>query len=265
MISPDFTVSLMRGFCQDWLNRADPAACNAIMTDEYEVHIGGIVLPGLSSYVPATMGQLEDFAGLTITVHELFTNGSEIALRFTEHGASLRAGGNQAAWRGIALFWTDESRLIRNSTEEDYASRRRQLTGAAPDEIESPAVAPWSTMPVAASATAEQQVRDWLTGGGIANSPAGNLVFDEGSDDAHILDVDSVVILDLISAGPLVGFRIAEAGRYRDGLGLAESSIGSPATLSSMGMVELQPDGQITGHLIRDRAGLRRALTHAAR
>jgi hypothetical protein len=149
MTTPDFTVSLMRGFCQDWLNRADPAACKAITTDEYEVNIGG----------------------------------------------------NQTAWRGIALFWTDSRRLIRNVTEEDYTSRRRQLSAAAPDEIESPAVAPWSTMPVSASAAAEQQVRDWLAGGGIADSPAGNLIFDEGTETESILDVDSVEILDLFSAG----------------------------------------------------------------
>jgi hypothetical protein len=226
MTTPDFTVSLMRCFCQDWLNRADPTACTAIMTDEYEVNIGGIVLPGLASYVPATMGQLEDFVGLNITVHELFTNGSEIVLRFTEHGASIKAGGNQAAWRGIALFWTDSRRLIRNATEEDYTSRRRQLTGTSPDPIDGPAVAPWSTMSASASAAAEQQVRDWLAGGGIAGSPAGSLVFDEGTDSAPILDVDSVEILDLFSAGSSVGFRIVETGRYQDGLGLPESATG---------------------------------------
>ena len=261
MTGPDVTVSLMRGFCQDWLNRADPAACNAIMANEYEVHIGGIILPGLDAYVPATMGQLEDFAGLNITVHELFTNGSEIALRFTEHGASIKAGGKEAAWRGIALFWTADSRLIRNATEEDYTSRRRQLTGTSPDSIERPAVAPWSTVPVASSAWAEQQVRGWLVSGGLANSPAGTLIFDEGNDPESILDVDSVEILDLFSAGPFVGFRIIETGRYRGGLGLPGTSIGTPARLSSVGMVQVRLEGQVTGHVIRDRAGLRRVLT----
>lgn len=256
-------VNLMKGFCQDWLNRADPAACEAIMHSDYEVHIGGIVLSGLQEYVPATLGQLQDFRGLAITVHELFTNGSEIALRFTEHGASLRAGGNAAAWRGIALFWTDGSLLVRNVTEEDYASRRRQLTAGVSDSVGEPAVAPWSTQPAAADLEAETRVRTWLEAGGLSGTGRGGLVFDNGVDAGPILTVDSTTVLDLFSAGESVGFHVLEYGGYREGLELPEALVGSPCSLSTVGMVRVGQDGRISGHLVRDRAGLRRSLSRA--
>lgn len=258
-------VQLMKGFCQDWLNRADPAVCEAIMRSDYEVHIGGIVLSGLREYVPATLGQLQDFRGLLITVHELFTNGSEIALRFTEHGASVRAGGNAAAWRGIALFWTDGTMLVRNVTEEDYASRRRQLTSGISDPVEEPAVAPWSTQPTATDPEAENRVRSWLEAGGLSGVGRGNLVMDNGDDDdaGPILHVDSTTVTELFSAGNAVGFRVLENGAYRGGLGLPEALIGKPGSLSTVGMVRVGPEGRISGHVVRDRAGLRRLLSRA--
>lgn len=254
-------VQLMKGFCQDWLNRADPAACQAIMHSDYEVHIGGVVLSGLREYVPATLGQLQDFRGLLITVHELFTNGSEIALRFTEHGASVRAGGNTAAWRGIALFWTDGNMLVRNVTEEDYASRRRQLTSGISDPVEEPAVAPWSTQPTPADPAAESRVRSWLEAGGLSGVGRGNLVIDDGDDAGPLLNVDSTVVAELFSAGNAVGFRVLENGAYRGGLGLPGALIGTPASLSTVGMVRVGPEGRISGHVVRDRAGLRRLLS----
>lgn len=260
VVETDRSIKLMRAFCQDWLNRADGSACTAIMVPDYEVSIGGIVLSGLAEYVPATLGQLTDFAGLQITVHELFSNGDQIALRFTEHGASLKAGGNSAAWRGIALFWTDGTLLLRNVTEEDYTSRRSQLSSGVSNVVDSPAVAPWSTAVLSPVASAEAAVRSWLKEGGLTG-PA--VVFDDGSDHASILDVDSTAIVELFSAGEQVAFRVIQTGSYSSGLGLADSAVGAPAQLSVVGMVRVHPDGTVTGHAIRDRAGLRRALSRS--
>lgn len=262
VIAADRTVALLRSFCQDWLDRADAEVPARIMSAEYEVQIGGIVLAGLGEYVPATLGQLEDFRGLQITVHDLISNGSQLALRFTEHGASQKAGGNAAAWRGIALFWSDGIRLVRNVTEEDYTARRRQLSAGVADVIDPPATAPWSTPIVGANAGAEQTVRDWLAAGGLTDE-ASELVVDDGAHSTAILDVTSTAVLDLFSSGDCVAFRVVESGGYRDGLGLPPAAQGASGSLSSVGFVRVAADGAIRGHVVRDRAGLRRALSRA--
>ena len=254
------TVELLRSFCQEWLDRADPAVPTRIMREDYEVHIGGVVLSGLSQYVPATLGQLEDFSGLQISVHELVSNGSEMALRFTEHGASLKAGGRPAAWRGIALFWSDGVQLLRNVTEEDYTARRRQLIEGSADTVDAPAVAPWSTRVLAQRPEAEQQVRDWLVAGGLGDGSA-DLIIDDGSASSPLLGVDSTTVLDLFSCGDAVGFRAVERGLYLGGLGLPDSAEGAVVSLTSVGLVRVAEGERIRGHLVRDRAGLRRALS----
>lgn len=254
------TVRLLQRFCEDWLNRADARVCPEIMRQDYSVQIGGIVLDGLAAYVPATLGQLEQFAGLRIVVHDLVSNGQQLALRFTEHGPSSRDGGRQAAWRGIALFQVENGLLVSNITEEDYFSRRRQLADGVRDSIPSPLPDAWSTAVASADASAERRVRDWLLGGALSSSDAG-LVCDAGDDNLPLLEVESTRVTELFSAGAAVGFRVQERGGYRRGLGLPEDRIGQSGMLSTVGLVRVAADGSIAGHLVRDRAGLRRALT----
>jgi hypothetical protein len=252
---------LMRGFCVDWIDSADQSVCDRIMAPGYVVDIGGIVLAGRDQYVPATAGQLALFPGLQITAHEIFTDGDRIALRFTEHGATADDPQKTAAWRGIALFWIENGVLARNVTEEDYYTRRAQLSGdAAVVDIQAPAVAPWSTQAAAPVPATEQTVTEWLTAGLSIGSPS-RIVFDDGvSERAHIAQ-PSVEVIDIFSAGTHVAFRALSTGRYSGGLGLPAAAEGLPASLSMVGMVTVDDDTSITGHVITDRAGLRRSLS----
>ncbi len=97
------------------------------------MHIGDVELDGLEAYVPATVGQLEQFPGLQLTVHDLAFTEDRLVLHFTEHGASARHDLRAAAWTGVALFAWDGERLTENWTQEDYAARRRQLADGVPD------------------------------------------------------------------------------------------------------------------------------------
>ncbi len=254
------TVRLLQRFCEDWLNAADATVCTEIMRQDYAVQIGGIVLTGLAAYVPATLGQLEQFAGLRIVVHDLVSNGRQLALHFTEHGPSVRDGGREAAWRGVALFEVENGLLVRNITEEDYFSRRRQLTDGVLDALPSALPHPWSTAVQPADPSAERRVRDWLGGGGLSTSEHG-LVFDEGGDYQPLLQVERTTVTELFSAGAAVGFRVEQCGRYQRGLGLPDDRRDREGTLSTVGLVRVAPDGSIAGQMVRDRAGLRRALT----
>ncbi|TFD62185.1 hypothetical protein E3T39_04095 [Cryobacterium suzukii] len=258
------SIELMRRFCADWLNKANADVCRQIMSAEYRVEIGGIVLSGLAEYVPATLQQLRQFPGLEIVVHEVISNGNQMALRFTEHGGSTQ--GNYAAWVGIALFWSDGSVLVRNVTEEDYTSRRRQLGSGVPDALSDALLEPWVTEPRAPNAGAETRVRDWLEAGGLSvrDAQESRLTWDEGAAaSVPILNVTSTIVLDLFSAGETVVFRVVESGGYHDGLDLPDQLLGKSGSLSSVGIVRADRTNAITGHVVRDRAGLRRALSRA--
>lgn len=256
--------ALMRRFAVDWLDRADPEVPREIMAPGYTIRIGGYVLENREAYVETTSGQLARFPGLTITVHDaVYTDDGRAALRFTEHGASARGGA--AAWRGIGLFRAHDGVLVDNDCEEDYLGRRRQLLTGEPDLVDPPMVAPWTEPAVPADPDAEKAVRTWLDGRGPAGDEPG-IVHDDarpGAPSAPVLDPESCTTDALFAAGRRVAFHAVQRGRYRgDGLPDVEAVPGAPAELRIVGLVEVGTDGTITGHVVRDRLGLRRALTH---
>lgn len=251
-------LGLMRRFAVDWLDRADPGTCREIMAPGYTVSIGGEVLTGLASYVPATLGQLDRFPGLLLTVHDLFLAGDRIAMRFTEHGPSAADGGRAAAWPGIGLFWWDGSVLVRNVTEEDYFGRRRQLADGVCDPIEAPMAAPWAVPDRGTSPEAESAVREWLERGDFD----GALLDDgwTGRSVPPLLEVAATDVKELFSAGDRVAFHVVQSGRYIGGLPDTNAAIGRNAELSAAGMVTVTGGRAVAGRVVRDRLGLRRRL-----
>lgn len=258
-------VELMRGFVVDWLDRADATACQRIMDPGYIAVVGGVALRGRDEeYIPATSGQLRRFPGLLVTVHDLFTSGQQVALRFSEHGPAAERGGAHAAWAGIGIFGWDGARLTSNVTEEDYLSRRRQLATGSSDPVATPATAPWSARPEAPRPDAEDTVRRWLAGGDLA--AGGRVSLDDGWTGQPVpalLDAEAVEIDTIFSAGPRVAFHFTQHGRYAGGIGLPEEPVGAAASLRVCGMVTV--DGSaVSGHVVRDRVGLRRDLLAAS-
>lgn len=247
-------VDLARRFTIDWLDRADPFVPATIMAPEYRVHIGDTELDGLSAYTDATLGQLRQFPGLSLTVHDVVTDGERLALVFTEHGASAKHNGKAAGWAGVALFRWDGARLTENWTQEDYYARRRQLAEGAPDVIRSPAPAPWTTQPRPPDARAERVVGEWL-----ASPVLDHVRVDDGRSGRLVLDLDSVEVLEQFSAGDQVAFAALWSGRYRDGLdSIAAQS--APATLAAAGVLTVCEGEVADGVIVTDRLGLRRRL-----
>lgn len=257
-------VGVMRRFCVDWLCRADETVPGEILDPHYVVRIGEHTLTGRDAqYVPGTLGQLRRFPGLLITVHELFTDGERVAMRFTEHGPSASDGGRPAAWAGIGLFWWDGERLTRNVTEEDYHSRRRQLADDRCDPVEGPAPAPWAARPIAPDADAEAAARAWLATGDL--TAGGAVGLDDGwagHPTPALLDVTDVRVEELFSAGRAVAFKVVQTGRYVGGLPDTEPARERAVELSAAGLVTVAPEGRIVGRVVRDRIGLRRAVRH---
>lgn len=252
-------VALMRQYCIPYVNCHDLSLLPRIMVDDYVLSMGEHTLRGRDGqYANATRIQMTDVAGMLLTVHDLMTDGERLAMRFSEHGASRRHDGRQAAWAGIALYRWDGQRLTHCRVEQDYSARSRQYRTGVPDRVDSPAVAPWDTRAVAANGAAEEVVRAWL-GAGAPRRP-GVYRDDEwlGQPPEDVLDVQETEVLDLFSAGARVAFHARHAGVLLDAC--HGGSANATAFLHCSGIVEVE-DGQVArGRVIRDRTGLARRL-----
>ena len=254
-------VALMRRYVVDYLLRQDTEVCAQIMEPDYVLHMGGTDLgPRDDVYVPAVARQLAQFPGLGMTVHELVFTEDRLAMRFSQHGASVRHEGREAAWGGIGLYRWNGARLTSNYAIEDYYSRRVQLAAGVPCAVEAPAVAPWDARPGVLDIAAENAVRAWLVS---ATPGVGDrvIVDDAGPGNAaSVLTVDETVIDELFSASGRVAFHVTQRGGYAGGLDLPEHCVGRASTLCSVGVVSRDADGVWTGRVIRERAALRAML-----
>jgi predicted ester cyclase len=245
---------LARRFCVDWLDRADASVLPEIMTPGYRVHIGTTELDGLAAYSAATLGQLAQFPGMLLTIHQLASDGDQLALHFTEHGASNRHDGHAAAWRGVALFRIENGRLAENWTQEDYYARRRQLATGHPDPVPAPAASPWTTAVHPPAAAAEEAARRWLANPSLADVA----VDDDGGGGALVIEPASFRVDRLFSAGATVAFAGAWRGRYTGELADAPRAVDG-VELGACGLLRFD-GGTVSGTVVTDRLGLRRAL-----
>ncbi|HWN25998.1 MAG TPA: ester cyclase [Actinomycetospora sp.] len=254
-------VALMRRYVVDYTNSHDLDVCDEIMEPDYVLRMGPHVVAGRDeAYKPATRRQLEQFPGLGLTVHEVVTNGERLALRFSEHGASVRHGGALAVWGGIGLYAWNGRRLTANRVEQDYLARRRQLAEGVPEAAPPPALAPWDTVAREPDPAVERAARAWAEAGVPA---VGDVVLDDGRDPAPLVEADEVVVDDLFSAGDRAAVHVTVSGAFRGGLPGADEHVGAPATLHAAAIVTVAGDRVVAGHVIRDRLGLARALTPA--
>lgn len=241
-------LTLVRRWAVDWLSSHDPSVLPDLLAEDYVLRIGSVVIRGRDDYGQAVMGQLEQFPGLVLTVHDVMGNDERAAVRFTEHGASAAHEGRVAAWGGIAMFHAEGGCLRATWAEEDYAARRRQLRSGEPYRVESPHPAPWDVAAEAPDSRAVAAVEEWLSSG-VRELPAEVLVDDE----AHGTQPEPVELApgwqvdDLFSAGPRVAFHVTRHG--------ARQVDGSTVTLRMAGMVTVHDGAVVSGRLVRDRLG----------
>jgi predicted ester cyclase len=247
-------VTLMRRYCIDYTARHDLSVCDDIMDPGYTLHMGTHDLAGRDeAYKPAAAAQFRQFPGLCLTVSEIVCSGDRLALRFTEHGASVKHDGALAAWAGIGLYRWDGQRLLENYVEQDYLARRRQLAEGRPDPVEPPAVAPWDARSLPADLAAEEAVRTWLGTGDLSR-----LTADDGRPPHRLIAPARTDISVLFSAGPRVAFHAVQYGELT-----AEDprfAGDGEAFVHVAGVVRVE-DGRVAGgRVIRDRLGLLRRL-----
>lgn len=253
-------VALMRRYVVDYTNRHDTSVCADLMEPGYTLRMGAHEVAGRDElYIPAARKQFDQFPGLGLTVHEIATNGDRLAMRFSEHGASIRHGGAAASWSGLGLYRWNGTRLVENWVEQDYTARRRQLSGDGPDPVDAPAVAPWDTVAEPGDPAAEKAALDWVAAG----LPAAGVRWDDGDDHALVADTEDRVD-DVFSAGDRVAVRVTRTGTYAGGLdGVDDAAVGRPATLHLVALVRVAGGAVAGGHGVRNRQDLARSLTRA--
>ncbi len=257
---------LMKRYVVDYTNSHDQSQTETIMEPDYLLRMGEHqVLVRDGAYAAATRRQMDQFPGLGLTVHEIWTSGERLAMRFSEHGASLRHSGARAAWGGIGLYSWNGTRLTANNVEQDYLSRAEQLaSGGTALGVEPPATAPWDTPIAAPNAAAEAVVRVWLEEGRLAETE-GVLCDDAWAGVAmpRIVDQTSITINDLFSCGDTVAFHVGQHGLLTADFAPDPADIGQDVTLHMAGIVHLR-DGRVAhGRIIRNRLDLQRALKAA--
>ena len=260
-------VALMRRYCIDYTNAHDQSVCDEIMAPEYVVHISGFDLPRDAAYKPAVASVFARFPGLQLQVHEFVTNGDRLAMRFSEHGAAVDAGGRFAAWGGIGLYRWNGQQLLENFVEQDFLAQEEQLATGVAAPLEAPHLDPWvGTRAEPSNASAEAAVRAWLAKGDLRAAPSAVI---DGSwyapASASPLTVESVDVNDLFSAGARVAFHVTQRGRYRGGLAGADAAwVGGAAALRCVGLARIEGREVREVRAITDRLGMRAALGRAS-
>jgi len=256
-------VALMRRYCIDYTNSHDQSVCDEIMHPDYVVHISGLDLPRDAAYKPAVKQVFERFPGLGLVVHEFVTNGDRLAMRFSEHGASPRAQGRYAAWGGIGVYRWNGSQLLENFVEQDFLAQEAQLAGGDPAPLEPAHLDPWvGTRSCPADPEALRIARAWLAKGDLRD--ACEVVIDGSWYEPLApspIDVSSVAIDDLFSAGDRVAFHICQTGAYRGGLAGAPVELrGRETVLRCAGIARVRDGAVAEVRVITDRLGARALL-----
>lgn len=254
-------VDLMRRYAVNYTACHAIDVCDEIMIPEYILWMGGHRVAGRDeAYKPAALKQFDQFPNLGFTVHEVIANGDRLALRFSEHGASIRHHLRLAVWSGIGLYRWNGERLTECRVEQDYYSRALQLASGQPFSVESPAVDPWVIQPVAADSSAEKSARLWL-----ADSDRRKLSsavrFDDGSglSEQFKFDIDDVIVEDIFSAGDRVAFHVRFNGTYQAGIESCNQAR-EGVSLFATGIVKVENGSVVGGNVVRNRLQLQRDL-----
>jgi predicted ester cyclase len=257
----DRFVSTMRRYVVDYTNTGDVGLIEEIMAPEYRITIAGEMLDR-DAYRRMVEGAYAHFPDLKLVVHDLFTNGERLAMRFSEHATSPGHGGRRAAWSGISLYRrTTAYRLTECLVEQDFYGRRSQLAAGVSDPMDKPMDRPWSVRSQPPQPGAEETVRAWVSAG--MRTPSGVFVVDDSRhrDGPAVLSDPVWAVDDLFSAGDKVAARLTASGMYSGGLfGISDDAIGIEVELAAT-CIALTSAGTVTNAwLVTDRFGLQQRL-----
>lgn len=235
---------VMKLYCDDYTTDGDFSVVPSIIHPSYRFTMSGETLD-YENYVAMVRDAFgKHFPDLGLVVHDLFSNGDRIALRFSEH--ATWTNGNRAAWSGISMYRrAADGRLSECLVEQDFYGRREQLSSGVSDEIPAAMDDPWGTEPVAEDRKAIAVAREWAHHTPLPIPVRSN----------------NVTIEDALGAGSKVALRIRVDGTYRGGLfGLPEAVVGAPCFIHVNTIAHVDGGRVTAGWSVSDRFGLRNRL-----
>lgn len=260
--TPSPLLDLMWRYCVPYTNAHDLSQLSELMVPDYVLHMGAHHVWGRDgAYRQAVAKQFRQFPHLALTVHRIVTDGSRLAMAFSEHGSSVNHDGRAAVWRGIALYRWDGSRLVECFVEQDYYARARQLRSGVPDPVSPPAVSPWSTTALAPDESSLEVVRAWLGTNPLLESTRSTC----DDSDLHgwsepVLDDAEVTVRDIFSCGNEVPFSVEVVGRLSGGMPELSDRVGSVGSIVVNGIATVN-DGSVSQcQMVADRLGFSRSL-----
>jgi len=162
-------VALVRRFSEDFLNAHNADVPLELLIEDYRLMVAGTKLPGgAAGYHRAARNLFEQFPDLRFTMHEVITDGSRVATRFSVEGSSTRHSGNKAAWGGCGIYGFDGERFTECWVEEDHDRARRQLRSGGFEPLHQPPGPPdpFTARPTQPGDGVTDAAISWLVGGG---------------------------------------------------------------------------------------------------
>ena len=215
-------MALMRRYRDEFVNAQDPSRCASLLSEDYRLHRAGREYVGRAEgYEPAVGPLFAQFPDLHLTIHELLTDGSRLATRFTLDAHSTRHDGRRAAWGGVAVYTWDGSRYTSVWVEEDHHLARQQLrTGvyAPPSQLPGPADPFEAAVASAAEPGVAEAASAWLSAGGdgrLGADPVVDTLLVVGRRFAFHTSSASVHVSGM--AGVLEDGRVVDVSTFSDG------------------------------------------------
>ena len=248
-------LAAVRRYLTEAVSGRNPAMLAEILVPDYRFDGGGTPVIGRDdTYIPMVSTYLAGEPTIDTAAHEIVTDGRHAAVWLTKHTDSPRA-----AWEAVLIYRARGTLLERCWSEQDWATRRRQLKGQQPPGVTpTPAPGVWETPPDTPDAGTEKAATAWLTG-----LPDLAAAFPDHTP-RPVLDVTEVEIGCLFTAGARFAFHVTHRGAYLDGLAGCGEHRGHPAELNLAGLGTLTEAGVSCTRAIADATELRRRLTAPA-
>ena len=253
MMTEHTVLDLVGRYFEDGIGRHDLSALADVLHPRYIFHGAGLTVTGRDDrYLPMVKDYLDRQPDVGTRVHDVIFSGEYVAVHLTKTITDP-----PAAWRTILVYrGVPGGRLSECWYEQDWAAYRGQIRG----EIPVPPVAaalpdPWHTAAGEPDECTDSAARRW-----IEARPG-----DDPSDGGSVLDVESVSIDCLVTAGPRFAFHLTRRGTYLGGIHRHGSSIGMPVSLVEAGVGTVADGEVVSAVTVADHESVRQQLRSGAR
>jgi hypothetical protein len=229
------SVALVHRYLSEVIHSRRFEVLSEILVPGYGFETGGTSLVGRDDhYIPMVSAYLAGEPTIDTAVHDIVTDGRYAAVWLTKHTVNPRA-----AWDAVLIYRSSGDQLDWCWSEQDWAARRRQLKGEqTPPRAPVSAHGVWDVPALRADPETEMVAAAWLAG-----RPC-DMGISRGATPGPVLDVESVDVNCLFTAGDRFGFHLTQHGTYLDGLTGCAGHRGKPAQLHLAGI------GTVTGRAV---------------